>query len=156
MPTSYQRQTHFTAAIRWRGPDPTIQLETRHPGFATEADAVRFAGGDTEASASALFLRPEGIWLGLGTDGLVEYPYDYVVGWIRRSTEDRSFEMCDYRDVSRRPSSHGKYERAGYAILGPDGSPVREVIEFDNMPVLEVTGEKKGRLNAPWSQATRP
>ena len=36
-------ETSYTALIRWQGPDPAVEIETRHPGFATPEEAALFA-----------------------------------------------------------------------------------------------------------------
>ena len=30
----------YTAVLRWKGPDPALELETRHQGFQNPEDAV--------------------------------------------------------------------------------------------------------------------
>lgn len=35
----------YTAIIRWRGPDPTLELVTRHPGFTSPEEAALYANG---------------------------------------------------------------------------------------------------------------
>jgi len=140
MDTSFaeSNQPTFTAAIRWRGPDPSVDLETRYPGFRGRVEAARFAAGASGTSPQGLRLRPDGISLQLGHEGYVDYPYDLTIAWIRSQGGKGPFESHPLSDLLGVPSALGDYRRVGCAVLSPDGSPISIVIDFDNADRLEV------------------
>jgi hypothetical protein len=82
----------FSALVRWRGPDPAVEIETRHPGFHTPEDAALFANGIAPCSPLALRLSPDAtIQLVLIDGSIVAFPLDVRVDWGRRRppTRDR-------------------------------------------------------------------
>lgn len=135
-------QPSFTAAIRWRGPAPDVQLETRHPGFRDADAACDFAGGGASNSPQVLRLGKGRVDL-LIDQNYVNFPYDLTIAWMRPSDGKRAFASHPFRDLADRPDAHGEYKRVGYAVLGPDGSPVRMVIDFDNADRLSISVEDK-------------
>jgi hypothetical protein len=145
---------NFTAAIRWRGPAPDVHLETRHPGFRDAEAACDFAGGGAGNSPQGLRLGPTRVELII--DGRpVNYPYDLTIAWMRPSDGTRAFAAHPFRDLADRPDAQGEYKRVGYAVLGPDGSPVRMVIDFDNADRLSISLEDKCSPLSPPSLAIR-
>jgi hypothetical protein len=148
-----KRPPTFTAAIRWRGPDPLVDLETRHPGFRNPEEASRFADGSTGNSPQRLRLRAHGVLLVLGTGDWVDYPYDLFTVWVRRQSDAGTYEPHPFSQLTGYPSALGDYRRAGYAVLGPGGSCISLVIDFDNADRLTIKVEKKGGSDA--SQAAR-
>ncbi|HEX7501716.1 MAG TPA: hypothetical protein VF524_15660 [Polyangia bacterium] len=137
-------QPSFTVAIRWRGSEHSVDLETRHPGFRDRVEAARFAAGVSNTSPQRLRLRPDGISLLLGQQGYVDFPYDLITVWIRPRPDAEAFEARRFCDLEAWPSAPGNYRRVGYAVLGPGGSPVSLVIDFDNADRLSITVDKQG------------
>jgi hypothetical protein len=134
----------FTAAIRWRGHDPSVDLETRYPGFRDKVEAARFAAGACDSSPQALHLRFDGalpsISLVLGQGRCVDSPYDLVIVWTSSPDGRHPSQPHPFADLVDYPSACGNYRRIGCAVLDPDGSPVSIVIDFENADRLEVTG----------------
>jgi hypothetical protein len=123
----------FTAAIRWRGPNPIVQLETRHPGFEDVEAATHFAAGFFHNSPQGLRLsqgRVARIALLLSNGSYVDFPYDLTTAWIHPSSGHQAFESLPFSEVAAYPTANGDYKRIGYAVVGPDGSPVNMVIAF--------------------------
>jgi len=156
MQSSYDRkaQPTFTAAIRWRGPDPAVHLETRHPGFKDVETATDFAAGSSGCSPHGLRLVLERVELLLNGDSL-NFPYDLTTAWIRPSDGKLTFESRPFSDLASHPSAQGEYERIGYAVLGPNGSPVRMVIDFDNADRLSIDVKDKCSPLSPHGCAIR-
>jgi hypothetical protein len=131
----------FVVTIRWRGPDPKVQLETKHLGFKTAHDAARFAGRNCEGAADSLVFGPRGAWLMFGKSEIVAVPHDRIVGWVRARSGERRFERSAFQEVALRASAFGEYEQCGYVVLGPDGTPVRVAVageEDDTLPVVSL------------------
>jgi hypothetical protein len=147
-PEDRNAQPPFTAAIRWRGPDPAVHLETRHPGFKDVETAAAFAAGSSDSSPQGLRLVLERVALLLNGEHL-NFPYDLTTAWIRASDDRLVFESHPFSYLASYPSAQGEYKRVGYAVLGPDGSPVRMVTDFDNADQLCVTVEDKGSSLSP-------
>ena len=147
-------QPTFTAAIRWRGPDPAVHLETRHPGFKDVEAAADFAGGNSDSSPRGLRLVRERVSLLLNGDYL-NFPYDLTTAWIRPSESKLGFESRPFSDLASYSSAQGEYRRIGYAVLGPNGSPVRMVIDFDNADRLSIDVKDKCSPLSPHGCAIR-
>lgn len=130
-------QPRYTAAIRWRGPDPAVHLETRHPGFKDVEAAASFAAGNTDSAPVALRLVWSQVSLLLNGD-YVNFPYDLITAWVRPAEGKLAFERRSFSDLGDYPSARGEYRRVGYAVLGPDGSPVRMVIDFGNADRISI------------------
>ena len=80
MLTTDRFRQDFVVAIRWRGPDPKVQLQTKHSGFKTAHDAARFAGSNCEGTAHSLVLGPRGAWPMSGKSEIVSVPQERIVG----------------------------------------------------------------------------
>jgi len=65
----------YTAVLRWKGPDPALELETRHAGFAIPEEAALFANSFTDNSPERLHLTPE--------SASVETVFRVLVGFSR-------------------------------------------------------------------------
>jgi hypothetical protein len=145
--------TWFTAVIRWRGPDPTLEIETRHGGFASPEEAALFANALAPAaplglritpSDAAELLMPDGnyvphsnaeatVWT---IPGLSASEFELVV------TDDDDFEPFAFAGYPFDDSARGDYEQAQYAVLAPDGSRVNVSVEWDDFDRLRVTVEE--------------
>ncbi|MGD0836985.1 MAG: hypothetical protein ABSB49_10130 [Polyangia bacterium] len=146
----------YTALIRWRGPDATVEIETRHRGFADAEAAALFANALAPAGAIGLRLRADhAIDLLLANDGVVRLTEAEVVLWrlppeptfsSRRESDSRElafandadFERRPWDEIQRIPSARGDYEQAQYGVLGPDGLPVDVLIDWDEEHHLQV------------------
>jgi hypothetical protein len=99
MLTTDRFRQDFVVAIRWRGPDPKVQLQTKHSGFKTAHDAARFAGSNCEGTAHWLVLGPRGAWPMSGKSEIVSVPQERIVGRVRVSSGDRRFERRTFQEV---------------------------------------------------------
>jgi hypothetical protein len=136
----------FTAAIRWLGPDKAVQIETRHPGFEDLEVATSFAAGICNDSPKNLRLNnTDAVMLLLGDGRQVDYPYDLVIAWISPTCGGRGFQSHRLSSLADHPDANGEYRRAGYAVLGSDGTPIRTVIDFDNADRIAISIED-GRI----------
>src|SRR5512142_118468 len=103
MRTATKTPTGFTAIIRWRGPDPTLEIETRHKGFPSPEEAALFANALAPAAPLGLrlgsapapeLLMPNGLYVEYSTadttvwtiPGLSPSEFELVV------TDDTDFE----------------------------------------------------------------
>lgn len=143
----------FTAIIRWRGPDPTVEIETRHRGFASPEEAALFANALDQGA-------PLGLRLGslpepelLMQDGYyVPYPAADTTVWTIPGlsagefelvvTDDSDFEPYPFAGFPFDASARGHYEQAQYAVLAPDGSRVNVSVDWDDFDHLRVTVEE--------------
>ena len=143
----------FTALIRWRGPDPTLEIETRHGGFASPEEAALFANALAPAaplglritsSDAAELLMPDGyyvphpiaettVWT---IPGLSASEFELVV------TDDADFESFPFAGFPFDASAQGDYEQAQYAVVAPDGARVNVSVEWDDFDRLRVTVEE--------------
>ena len=129
----------YTALIRWRGPDPAVELETKYPGFYDSREAALFAGSALPTSPHRLRLSGTRIDLLFGHGEYVNFPYDTLTAWImtppemsgdpRDPANPSRFQMHSHSALAAYRTAHGEYTRAWYAVLGPDGKPVR--VEID-------------------------
>lgn len=140
----------FTAVVRWRGPDPSIEIETRHPGFDTPEDAALFANAFGPNAPLALRLASVASVQLLKLDGrYVDWPAGRVTVWVLPSvaaaedelvvTSDEDFEPHQLTDFSIPSSAVGDYEQAQYGVLDGNGSPVDVVVDWDETDHLRVT-----------------
>jgi len=143
----------FTAVIRWRGPDPEVEIETQHPGFETPEEAALFANGIPTASPQSLrLLSDTRIALVLGDGRCVQFILDTVTAWVLRpkpSSADAivaSDNDCCPRPLEtlrQLPSTHGDYELAQYGVLEPDGDAVNVTVELAEGARLRVTVDER-------------
>jgi hypothetical protein len=152
-----ESEASYAALIRWRGPDPTIEIETRHPGFATAEEAALFANALAPAAPIGLRLRPDqSIHLLLADDRVVRLADGKVVLWHLQPqaphpsrqpddpsrllvANDTDFTPLPWGEIQLIPAAHGDYEPAQYGVRGPDGTPVDVLIDWDEEHHLRVT-----------------
>ena len=143
----------FTAVVRWRGPDPTIEIETRHPGFSTPEDAALFANAFAPDAPLGirlprnnwlLLLMPDGNYVrSLGTDITVwAFPSGASNGDDLAVANDNDFEPHPFANFGFPSSAFGDYDQAQYAVLDQEGAPVDVVVDFDEHDHLRVTVER--------------
>ncbi len=143
----------FTALIRWRGPDPTIEIETRHKGFPSPEEAALFANALAPAAPLVLrlgspeapeLLMPDGFYVPHSPadttvwtiPGLSPSEFELVI------TDDADFEPYPFAGFPFDASARGEYEQAQYAVLAPDGSRVNVSVDWDDFDHLRVTVEE--------------
>jgi hypothetical protein len=129
----------FTALIRWHGPDLAVEVETQFPGFDSAREAALFAASAMPNSPHGLRLSATRIDLLLGRGDSVDFPYDTITAWImtppetvvdpRDPANPSKFQMHSHSALAAYRTAHGHYERAWYAVLGPNGIPVRVAID---------------------------
>lgn len=144
----------YTAVIRWRGPDATVELETRHDGFLVPEEAALFANALSTTSPLALRLSPDVdpvLLLCDGQDvpfyatGITVWslmPSDTEEGELRVAT-DSDFESHRLLGFHLPASAYGEYEQAQYAVLDGTGTRVDVVVDWDEADHLRVTVEEE-------------
>jgi len=143
----------FTALIRWRGPDPTLELETRHKGFPSPEEAALFANAFAPAAPLGLRLGSAAAPELLMPDGLyVSHPPADTTVWTIPGLSPTEFELVVTDDADFEPfpfagfpfdaSARGQYEQAQYAVFAPDGSRVDVTVDWDDFDHLRVTVEE--------------
>ena len=140
----------FTAVLRWRGPDPSIELETRHQGFQNPEDAALFANSISENSPACLKLEPTGLRLFIEDGTIKPLTFELVTAWIADIPQDEGdILIADDSDfqpfhgslarLPERLTAHGDYEIAQYAVLGPDQKPIQVSVSMVDEEHLRVT-----------------
>jgi len=140
----------FTAVVRWRGPDPTIELETRHPGFRTPEEAALFANAFSPNAPLGLRLSSKTDLRLLMVDGhYARWLVGEVTIWVLTVFEsdsdgfvvanDNDFEAKSFLEYPLPPSAFGDYEQAQYGVVDPEGSPVDVSLDWDDQDRLRVT-----------------
>ena len=143
----------FSALIRWCGPDPAVEIETRHPGFHTPEDAALFANGIAPCSPLGLRLSPDASIHLILTDGrVVAFPYDAITIYVLPSKflTTEPLQVANDTDFEPRPLSavpsvhfaHGDYEQAQFGVLDQDDSPLDVRVDWDEGDHLRVTVEE--------------
>ena len=143
----------FTAVLRWRGPDPSIELETRHQGFQNPEDAALFANSISEYSPACLKREPTGLRLFIADGKIKPLTFDLVTAWIADLPQDESgipiIDDSDFQPflgslarLPERHTAHGNYEIAQFAVLGPDEKPIQVSVSKDDEEHLRVTVEE--------------
>ena len=137
--TAKIKQDKFTALVRWFGPDPAVEVETKFPGFDNPREAALFAASAMPTSPHGLRLAATRIELLLGRGDSVDFPYDTITvrimsppktsGDPRDPANPSKFQMHSHSALAAYRAAHGNYRRAWYAVLGPDGIPVQVGIE---------------------------
>jgi hypothetical protein len=142
--------TTYTAIIRWRGPDPAIELETTHPGFATPEEAALYANGIPPRTPIGLNLLPEGSAVFMLND-YTEAPCspEQLTVWVLPSTDedtsdvilasDNDFQPVHPGELYVRFSAHGDYVQSQYGVIDSDGDTLDVRIEWDDNNRLQVT-----------------
>jgi hypothetical protein len=149
---AHPEQGTYAALIRWRGPDPAVELEIQCPGFANPREAACFAGSMLPTSPHRLRLSATRVELLLGSGGeYVNFPYDSITAWImtppemagdpRDPANPSRFQMHSHSALAAYRTAHGDYKRVWYAVLGPDGKPVR--VEIDPCDLTLVVPEHR-------------
>jgi hypothetical protein len=82
----------YTAVLRWKGPDPALELETRHAGFAIPEDAALFANAFSDNSPERLKLGRTGLRLFLVDGTSTSLTFELVTAWIAEIHEEESDE----------------------------------------------------------------
>jgi hypothetical protein len=143
----------FSALVRWRGPDPAVEIETRHPGFHTPEDAALFANGIAPCSPLALRLSPDAtIHLVLIDGSIVAFPYDAITIYVLppkfqtsellQVANDTDFEPRPLSAVPSMKTAHGDYKQAQFGVLDQDDSALDVRVDWDEGDHLRVTVEE--------------
>ncbi len=143
----------FSALIRWRGPDPTVEIETRHHGFDSPEEAALFANAFAPGAPLALRLRAgEDVELLMPEGHYLPHPASDTTVWTIPGlsaaefeitvTDDGDFEPFPFAGFPFEGSAHGQYEQAQYAVLAQDGSRVNVTLDWDDFDHLRVTVEE--------------
>jgi hypothetical protein len=143
----------YTAVLRWKGPDPALELETRHAGFAIPEEAALFANSFAENSPERLKLGRTGLRL-FSVDGTsTSLTFELVTAWIAEIPEEESdvliIDDSDFQPflgsqarLPERHTAYGNYEIAQFAVLGPDAKPIQVSVSMDDEEHLRVTVEE--------------
>jgi hypothetical protein len=140
----------FTAVIRWRGPDPAVEIETQHPGFDSPEEAALFANGIPPASPIGLHLAADAsAVLLLSDDREIPCPSENIAFLAIPSNRldntdlfvanDTDFEPLALAEVTARTSAHGDYVQAQYGVLDPNNAPLDVQVDWDETDRLRVT-----------------
>jgi hypothetical protein len=138
----------FDARIRWQGPDPTIEIETRHSGFPTPEDAALFANAIPPGSPANLQFESERIEIydDAGTP-LARGPTEITVWVLSESVqdgdvvEDADFAPYDGPLAMLAQTASGTYQPAQYGVIDAAGNPVGVSISLDETGLLGVVVE---------------
>ncbi len=142
--------TTYTAIIRWRGPDPALELETTHTGFPTPEEAALYANGISPRTPIGLQVLPDGtavftlndytempcsreqltVWA-LSPD--VEATSDLIVA------SENDFEPVHPGELAVRFAAQGDYLQIQYGVLDASGNPLDVRIGWDDTNRLRVT-----------------
>ena len=140
----------YTAIIRWRGPDPTLELETRHPGFQSPEEAALYANGIPPRAPVGLYLDPEGtaIFL-LNDDTEMPCPPEQLMALVVSQdcgdvddvtvVYDEDFELLPRGELVIRYAAHGDYLQAQYGVLDANEIPLDVRVDWDDTNRLRVT-----------------
>jgi hypothetical protein len=150
--------TSFTAVVRWRGPDPAVEIETHHPGFETPEEAALFANAVSPGSplglrvlgdralelvlADGQHVGPEGAAITVWTlasavaDATDADATDVVVA------NDEDFAPHPFGGFSFPPSAYGDYEQAQFGVLDDHSRALNVVVDWDEADHLRVTVEQ--------------
>lgn len=139
----------FAAVMRWQGPDPAVEIETRHPGFPTPETAALFANGFSPNTPMGLRLgRGHTIELLLQDDRYVRWQSADVTVWLLKGgssdddliiADDADFEPKRFADFVPPPTALGDYMQAQYAVLDHHGEPVDLVVDWDGKERVRIT-----------------
>jgi hypothetical protein len=143
----------FTAVVRWRGPDPTVEIETNHPGFATPEDAALFANAFSPdaplglrlgANASVMLVMTDGRYLPwYAADTTVwTIPPDEISSEDTTLVDDGDFQPQPFSTCSFPPSAVGEYQQAQYGVFDDQGAPVNLSMDWDETDHLRITVEE--------------
>jgi hypothetical protein len=140
----------YTAIIRWRGPDPTLELETRHPGFVSPEEAALYANGIPPRTPSFLHLESDGTAVFILNDD-TETPCsaELLSAWALSPNcevadgliiaNDDDFELLPRGMLELRYAAHGDYIQAQYGVFDSNGFPLDVLVDWDNENRLRVT-----------------
>lgn len=142
--------TTYTAIIRWRGPDPALELETRHPGFTSPEEAALYANGIPPRTPDGLHLFSDGsaVFV-LDDDTDVPCNPEQLTAWALPPNcrtidgltivDDDDYELLNRGELVIRFAAHGDYVHAQYGVLDPNGMPVDVRLDWDDNNRLRVT-----------------
>ncbi len=142
--------TTYTAIIRWRGPDPALELETTHTGFQTPEEAALYANGIPPRTPIGLQVLPDGTAVFTLND-YTETPCsrEQLTVWALspnvEATSDlivaceNDFEPVHPGELAVRFSAQGDYLQVQYGVLDPNGTPLDVRIGWDDGDHLRVT-----------------
>jgi hypothetical protein len=142
--------TTYTAIIRWRGPDPALELETRHTGFASPEEAALYANGIPPRTPDGLHLFSDGSAVFVLDDD-TELPCnpDQLTAWTLPPkcattdgltvVDDDDYEPFPRGELVLRFAAHGDYLQAQYGVLDPNDMPVDVRVDWDDNNRLRVT-----------------
>lgn len=142
--------TTYTAIIRWRGPDPTLELETRHTGFASPEEAALYANGVPPRSPALLHLLADGSAVFVLNDETeVACQPDQLEAWaIPANSGAAEGPMVvvddDYQPLAQGQlvvcfAAHGDYLQAQYGVFDANEVPVDVRVDWDDTDHLRVT-----------------
>jgi hypothetical protein len=142
--------TTYTAIIRWRGPDPALELETTHTGFPSPEEAALYANGIPPRTPTGLHLFPDGSAVFMLND-YTETPCspEQLTIWALPSdilatsdvivANDNDFAPVHPGELAVRFSAHGDYLQVQYGVLDANGAPLDVQIDWDDGNHLRVT-----------------
>lgn len=142
--------TTYTAIIRWRGPDPALELETRHPGFTSPEEAALYANGIPPRTPDGLHLFSDGsaVFV-LDDDTDVPCNPEQLTAWAvppncrtidgLTIVDDDDYELLNRGELVLRFAAHGDYVQAQYGVLDPNDRPVDVRLDWDDNNHLRVT-----------------
>jgi len=144
------RAPTYTALIRWRGPDPSLEIETSHAGFASPEEAALYANGISPASPQGLHLSSDGsATLHLGDHQEIPCRRDQMTIWAIAPEAlaasdivvagDGDFVPVAISEIPLRSGAHGDYLQAQYGVLDQDDKPVDVQVTWDEAERLRVT-----------------
>jgi hypothetical protein len=157
----------FTALMRWRGPDPTIEIETSHPGFATPENAALFANGFSPNTPVELRLWSDStLDFLLASGDYVRWHGGDVKVWALAPAAgepiaaiDSEFEAKPFADFRFPATAFGDYRQTQYAVLDQKGNPIDLVVDWDEKSRLRITVPMNGsdeELRALFSLGVKP
>lgn len=142
--------TTYTAIIRWRGPDPALELETTHTGFPTPEEAALYANGIPPRTPIGLQVLPDGTAAFILND-YTETPCsrEQLTVWalspnVEASTDvivasESAFEPVHPGELAVRFAAQGDYLQVQYGVLTASGTPLDVRIGWDDANRLRVT-----------------
>src|SRR5512141_1099890 len=134
-PGDHMATTTYTAIIRWRGPDPALELETTHTGFPTPEEAALYANGIPPRTPIGLQVLPDGTAVFTLND-YTETPCsrEQLTVWALSPNAEASsdlvvatendFEPVHPGELAVRFSAQGDYLQVQYGVLDPNGTPL--------------------------------
>lgn len=149
-PGDHMANTTYTAIIRWRGPDPALELETRHTGFPTPEEAALYANGIPPRTPIGLHVLADGTAVFMLNDYTeTPCPPEQLTIWALSPTVEATsdvivacendFEPVHPGELAVRFSAQGDYLQVQYGVLDASGNPLDVRIDWDDGNHLRVT-----------------